>query len=269
MAAKNRNPMKSSHVLPIFLGLLTFALLGCPRQPPPPVLPKPVSFQESLQKLQARTAYWQGYQAKLRIRAEGTKGKLRFQAIAIANLPDQVRFEAFSLVGQTVALFILNKDKSSLWIPSEKVIFTARSPETLIEYFLGVSVSAKTLAYSLVGVVPGTQPGKLGFRPAPFGWTAFPGEGEAAGNFEWEFLDQPVALKAVSVKEGTGNYRVEYDPPVKLDPQEPPGKIQFQSSQWHMDINVEQASPFTGFQISTFAQPSQAGAREINLDLIK
>ncbi len=269
MAAKNRVTMNSSRILPIFMGFMLFFLQGCPHPPAPVELPKPVSFEDAITKLHARSGYWKNYQAKLRIRAEGTRGKLRFQAIALANLPGEVRFEAFSLLGQTVALFIHNRDRSSLWIPSEKVIFTAQQPETLIEYFLGVSVSAETLAYSLAGVVPSDRAAGLKPQPVPNGWTIFSGAQEPDRGFTWEFTAQPPALKAIAVKESRGDYRIEYDPPVGLNPQDIPGKIRYQSSQWHMDVSVEQVSPSPGFEASAFTQPVPAGVREVNLDLLK
>ena len=66
--------------------------------------------------------------------------KFSSRAIVFVKGRDFVRFETFTLFGQTAALYVSNETGPSLLIPSEKVIFTAQRPETLMQEILGVTL---------------------------------------------------------------------------------------------------------------------------------
>jgi len=266
---EDRNPMKTSRFHAVLLGLIMLCCLSCGKPKPPEVLPRPVSFDENLGKLEARAAHWRSYQAKLRIRLEGAKGKMRFQAIVLAVLPDQLRLEAFNLVGQTVALFTMNNGKPALSIPSEKMIFTAARPETLIEYFFGMPLPAGVFAYDLAAVVPPEQLHKLSPRREAPGWKADFSPVGSDASFLWEFEDNPPALKSLAAKDGLWDRRITYDPAVELEPQNVPRKLRLESAQWRMEITVEQIVPTSGFDASVFVPPVQEGVRTVDLDSIK
>jgi outer membrane biogenesis lipoprotein LolB len=261
--------MKTSLFYPVLPGLLLLCCISCQTLRPSKPPPQTASFDESVHKLGARSDHWRGYQAKLRIRADGTKGKMRFQAIVLANLPDQLRLEAFSLVGQTVALFTMNNAKPALWIPSEKMIFTAERPETLIEHFFGIPLPAGVFAYNLAAVVPPGQIDKLHPRQDASGWKAESASDGTGTSWRWEFTAQPPALKSVAVKDGPWECRITYDPAVGLEPGDVPQKIRLESAQWRMDITVEQIVPASAFEASAFTPPVQSGIRTVDLDSIK
>jgi outer membrane biogenesis lipoprotein LolB len=261
--------MKTSPIYLLLSGLLLLCCISCQTLQPRKLPPQATSFDESLRKLAARSDHWRGYQAKLRIRADGAKGKMRFQAIVLASLPDQLRLEAFSLVGQTVALFTMSNARPALWIPSEKMIFTAERPETLIEYFFGIPLPAGVFAYNLAAVVPPGQIDKLHPRGDASGWKAESDSDGTNTSWRWEFTAQPPALKSVAVKDGPWECRITYDPPVGLEPQDMPRKIRLESAQWQMDITVEQIVPAASLEASAFGPPVQSGIRTVDLDSIK
>lgn len=261
--------MKTFLIYAVLPGLLLLCCVSCRTVEPPKPTLQPASFEESVPKLAARSDHWRGYQAKLRIRASGTKGKMRFQAIVLANLPDQLRLEAFSLVGQTVALFTMNNAKPVLWIPSEKMMFTAERPETLIDYFFGIPLPAGVFAYNLAAVVPPGQLDRLRTRQDSSGWVAETAAEGTGASWRWEFTAQPPALRAVAIKDGPWECRITYDPGVGLELRDVPQKMRLESAQWQMDVAVEQIVPASGFEASAFAPPVQSGIRTVDLDSIK
>src|SRR5690348_6554702 len=118
--------------LPVLAVLLfATACVGPKVRPPEGVVPRPeaLSSEEWNSRLASRAETWHRFQANLRIKAESPKGKASLRAIVVAVLPDRVRLEAFNPWGQTVALLLLDKGDSSLWVPSENVVYTARRAE--------------------------------------------------------------------------------------------------------------------------------------------
>ena len=128
--------MKFSLIWLVALSILLLSLEGCTRRPPLVEQPPQVSFTEWLPALRERSEHWRAYQARVHIRAQTPDKKLNMNAVILARLPDQFRLEAFRL-GQTVGLLTMNHGQSSLFVPSEKVLYTAARSEVLIDHLFG------------------------------------------------------------------------------------------------------------------------------------
>lgn len=256
------------HTASLFILLAALAALaGCaPKPTVVPERPRVLSQEEWISALRERTAAWNSYQAQLHIRAESKKGKFNFRAIVVAALPDRYRLEAFNPFGQTVGLLTLNPEQSSLLVPSEKVLYSASHPETLVAHFLGVPIPLETFGYALLGSVPPTQLAHLRVAPHNADWI---GHSNGAGfSFTWKFLPQPLSLASINVKEGSRSYTISYDPPVALDPRSIPGTIKFQSAQWRMQVTLDQARSASGLQDSAFRPTLSEGIRKVDLDRV-
>ncbi|MGV8073736.1 MAG: hypothetical protein AB2L11_04145 [Syntrophobacteraceae bacterium] len=240
--------------------------------PRPPVVERPFapSREELILKLHNRIQYWQYYRSKLHIGAESPKGKLRrMQTVVLAIPPNLFRLEAFSMWGQTVGALVSDETGSSLLIPSEKVIFSAARPETLIEHFIGVPVSIETLLYALTASIPPDRLDKIEIRERDTLVLAHSDDPQKNRNSTWEFIRQPLALKAVEVQDGPRSYKISYDPPVSLDPQQTPSKISFVSSQWRMEVTVDQLEASPDLPASSFRMSFPVGMRSVDLDKVK
>lgn len=261
-----RSSLFASHILLV----LTLFIGGCTIRPPIVERPLAPLKEELLPKLLERAHYWQNYTAKLHINAESTKGKFRrVQTVVLATPPDLFRLEAFSLWGQTVGALVADEEGSSLLIPSEKVIFSADRAETLIEYFIGVPIPLETLLYSLVASVPPEQLKEIEIEEQALNLVAHSRDARRSWQFTWHFLRQPLALRAVEVQEGPWSYRIAYDPPVALDSQQVPSKISFTSSQWQMEVKVNQIAASPDLKASSFRMSFPAGLRTVDLDRVK
>lgn len=250
--------------------LLSFILSagGCASRPAATEQPKPLPRSEWHPKLQTRAEYWGTYQAKLHIRAESAKGKFHVQTVILAKLPDQFRLEAFNLWGQTLGVLVLNQGNSSLWVPSEKVLFTAARPETLIEHFLGIPIPIETLGYSLVASISPDQLNSLQVLPGDAsGWTGYFKDPRRNWTFTWQFSAHPFAMKSIGVREAQWDYTISYEPAVDLDLQMVPKKIDFVSSQWQMEVIADQISKSSEFQAAAFNPPFPSGIRKVDLDI--
>lgn len=252
------------------LVLFTIVLAGCGggavRPPVETAVERiPVTDERLFDAVRERSAYWLNYQANAQIRAEGESKKFSFQTVILANLPDRYRLDAFKL-GQMVGAMSLEKERSSLWIPSEKVVYRASRAETLIGQLLGIPIPIKILGYSLIACVPPDQmKGLRFFREG----TELVGYSEGAGDdFEiiWKFQSHPLALKTIQARQGSRKYMVEYEPPVELTPQAIPKKIKLSSSQWHMDVAVEQLRSIERFDESLMKVSMPGPLKEIDLD---
>ena len=123
--------------------LLLVISVGCARPPTPVEKPPGAAFETG--KLKERSDFWRDYQCKLRLRVESKTSNFSSRAIVFIKGRDFVRFETFTPFGQTAALYVSNEIGPSLFIPSEKVIFTAQQPETLVHEFLGVTLPVERL----------------------------------------------------------------------------------------------------------------------------
>jgi outer membrane biogenesis lipoprotein LolB len=254
----------------IFLSLIALAVIaGCTPRPKVELEPgKALSQEEWIAILENRTHAWQAYQTQLHIRAESQKGKFSFRAVLMASLPDRFRLEAFNPFGQTVSLLILDgeQQKFRLYVPSEKAVYTAARAETLIAHFLGVPIPLETLGYSLVACVPPEHLYNLSVTRHDGGWIGR-SEGAGAGwSFIWRFLPRPPALRSIDVRESGRNYSIVYEPAVGLDARNAPERITFESSQWHMEVTLDQTRSSPAFQHSTFTPAIPDGIRTIDLD---
>lgn len=250
----------------IFTILLLFWNGSCARRPLPVEKPEVISTEELVSKLQARSDFWKVYQAKLQIKGESPKGKFRFQSVILSQLPDKLRMEAYTTWGQTAGVLIVNKKDSSLYIPSEKVIYTANHAEDLVRYFLGVPIPIEVFGYSLIASVSPDQLSDWQVHRDSSGWQATARTLQNALQFSWQFLAEPPALQAVNVRGGRSEYSVLYEPAVHLDPESTPKKINFLSSQWHMEVSVSQMQTASGLQSAVFTLPFPEGIRKVNLD---
>ena len=243
---------------------ILFLAAGCARPPAPAVKPalKPVD----LGALRERTAYWSDYTAKFRMRIASPTGKTSSSALAIFKGPELARFESYALFGQTAALFVRNELESSVFIPSEKVIFISKRPEALIQHFLGISLPLEVFRYGLAGAIPPDQLENLqAFEDGPV-WTASAQSQGQDRAFVWEFTPGMTGLKAAAVRDRGTQYRVEYDPPIAAAVDSAPKKITFSSPEWRMEIEIEQIRPNPQVSEQVFRLPPVSGARVAYLD---
>lgn len=238
---------------------------GCARPPVPAEKPPSVPFD--IDRLKARSETWRDYEARFRLRVDGQASKFSARAIVFIKGGGSARFETFGPLGQTAALYVAGENGPSLFIPSEKIVFTAQQPETLIQYFLGITLPFDVLRYSLTASVP----------PEQFaGLTAHSDAGilhviSNTGNryFDWQFSPDGSALSGVFARAGGFEGRVSYDPPVALAGDAVPQKIRISSSEWSVEINLEQIKPVSEFQPKAFYMPEIPDVRKVDLDKIK
>jgi hypothetical protein len=225
-----------------------------------------VPFETS--KLKERSDFWSNYQSKFRLRVDSQTAKFSSRAIIFVEGRDFVRFETFTPFGQTAALYIFNKTGPALLIPSQKVIFTARRPETLVHEFLGVTLPVDVFRFVLAASVPPEQIDYIESRLDAGVWRLiWNGEGSY---FEWQIsAGSSPALQGVFVRSAGFEGRVTYDPPVAISKEAVPDKIKISSSEWNMEVLVEELKPASQFQPSTFYLPDLPDMRKVDLDTIK
>lgn len=259
--------MRFKNINLLLIPVLLLALAGCVCRPGVIERPRAVSRDELLSKLAERTRYWSSYQANVHIKAQSAKGKFRLRAVILAQLPDRFRLEAFTPIGQTAGVLVFNPTGASLWIPSEQVLFTSDQPETLVKHFLGVPIPVETFGYSLAASIP-PDLGVSEPRPAPVdsGWTITTADSRDDLRFTWSLLSQPVAMKAVSVRQGPLDYTIGYEPAARLEFQQVPGEVRFISSQWQMEVRVDQMTPNPEIRSAAFELTVPAGVRRVHLN---
>ncbi len=251
--------------LPICLLLILIISAGCATPPAPVQRPAGAPFETG--KLKERSDFWRDYQCKFRLMVDSKTAKFSSRAIVIVKGRDFVRFETFTPFGQTAALYVSNEAGPSLLIPSEKVIFTAQSPETLVREFLGVTLPVDIFRCALTASVPLSRLGNIESRPDAGVWRLI-SNGEGA-YFEWRITAGSPALEGAFVRSAEFEGRVSYDPPVGIAKETVPGKIRISSSEWNMEIVIEELMPVSQFQPSAFYLPNLPGARKVDLDKIK
>jgi len=252
--------------LPFCLTLVLLITAGCPRPPGPVERPPSVSFETS--KLKERSDFWRDYQSKLRLRVDSQTSKFSSRAIIFVEGRDFVRFETFTPFGQTAALYVFNKTGPSLLIPSQKVIFTAKRPETLVREFLGVTLPVDIFSFILAASVPSEQIDHIESRFDAGAWRLIWNGG--GSYFEWQIsAGGSPALQGAFVRSAGFEGRVTYDPPVAISKQAVPDKIKISSSDWNMEVLVEELKPNSQFQPSAFYMPNLPDMRKVDLDTIK
>ena len=257
--------MKSSLVRPLYPIIVILFLAGCAHRPPPAALPPPAAFSEWLPALQERSEHWKSYQARVHLRAETSEKKVNLDAIVLAKLPDQLRLEV-SRLGQTVAVLTLNGGQPSLFVPSEKVIYTADRSETLIDHFLGIALPLDTLGYSLSASLPPDQLDSLQLSGQDAEWIGYAKPPPGDWSYAWHFLASPQKIVSASVKRGTLNYAIRYDPPVGLAAVDVPQKITFTSVQWQIELTVQEITAAPILQDSVFSSNVAGDLQHVHLN---
>jgi outer membrane biogenesis lipoprotein LolB len=260
--------MKSSLVWLIALSVLLPFLDGCTRRPPLVERPPQVGFAEWLPTLRERSEHWKSYQARVHIKAQTPDKKLNMNAVILARLPDQFRLEAFRL-GQTVGLLTMNRGQSSLFVPSEKVLYTSARSEVLIDHLFGISLPLDTFAYSLSASLPPDQLESLQIVPHDLEFFGFPKPSPDGWSYAWRFIASPQSMESVQVKQGIWDYTIRYEPPVGLAVREVPQKITFTSPKWQIEVTVQDIVTAPNVQDSVFHNDFSGEILRVNLNSLE
>lgn len=263
---QKKQAMIRRYCLPFVTILMIVLLGGCGQRTGMTEDLRPVASEELLARLKSRLEYYRIYQVKFHLRADGPKGKLRLRGVMLAELPDRVRLEVFNPLGQTVGLLLLNGEKSSLWLPSERVAYTAAHAESLVRFFLGASIAPRTFAYSLIAAVPASQLKQFELSPSDGGWTTRSKDSVQGKDTLWSFTSQPMALKSFEMHDGSAQYTVSYDPPADLSLTETPKSIKFSSPEWQIEVNVDQLSKSSPAEDLAFQPSFPVETKRIDLD---
>jgi outer membrane biogenesis lipoprotein LolB len=264
-----------------FVLLLTISV-GCVRPfVPAEQRPAPEKLAALSSELKERSDYWRDYQCRFRLRVDSKTSKFSSRAIILVKGRNFVRFETFTPLGQTAALYVSNETGPALLIPSEKAIFTAQRPETLVREFLGVNLPVDLFRWVLAASVPPEQLDDIESRSGAGG--AWRLNSRAEGNYlEWQISAGTPALEGIRVSGGFIG-QVSYEPPVELTKEAVPRKIRITSTEFTgglvgrhpeyelstIEIDVEELKPAPQFQPSLFYMPDLPGARKVDLDKIK
>ncbi len=252
----------------LLLTVLAGIVSACAPKPPVAMPPTLLPREDLISKLRTRSESWEGYQAKVSVRGEGAKKTFSVQAFVVADLPHRLRFEAHKL-GQTAGVLIFDENLSALWIPSEQVVYTAASGESLIDHFLGATIPPDAFSRSLISIMSKEQLDHIQVLPDQSSLLLHikdPGNNMA---FTWKLASQSYAVESVLVREGPRAYTVTYDPPVDLDPQNIPRKVKFESDQWRLEVRIDQLVPSKQPPDSAFALAVPNGTRSIDLATLK
>jgi outer membrane biogenesis lipoprotein LolB len=256
--------MKSSLPSFVVLSALLLFLAGCTLLIPPGERPARVSVTEWLPALREHSEHWSAYQTRVHIRAQTPEKKLNMSAVILAKLPDQFRLEAFRL-GQTVGLLTMNHGQSSLLVPSERVLYTAAKSEVLINHLFGISLPLDAFGYALSASLPPDQLGNLQIFRQGTSLIGLPKTSPDGWSYEWQFLSMPQAIESARVKEGNWDYEIRYDPPVGLAVQDVPKKITFTSTQWQVDVTIQEIMAVRDVRDSVFHTDVGAEILRVNL----
>jgi outer membrane biogenesis lipoprotein LolB len=252
------------------LMFLSAILAGCSGLESGRLYPKsgnpPVSSSE-LVKLKERPAFWRNYQCKFRMRVESKTSNFSSRVLVLVEAPNFVRFETFTALGQTAALYVFNETGPSLMIPSQNAIFTARLPETLASEFLGIDLPIDLLPSLLTASIPAEQFDHIESRNGSGGLRLI--SDRPGAYFEWQIAADPPALQTMLIRGKGFEDRVSYDPPVPLTKDAVPGRIRISSGEWTLEISVEELTPAPQFQPSAFYMPNLPDVRKVDLDKIK
>jgi hypothetical protein len=250
----------------IFAVIIAFLLpaAGCTRPHIPAELPPPTPFD--VNELKARSNFWRDYVARFQLRVDSKTAKFNARTIVLMKNPHFVRFETFTPIGQTAALYVSNETGPNLFIPSEKVIFSALRPETLIRYFLGVSLPFEVFRFALSASVPLEQLENIEVHSENGIIHALSKSG--TNLFDWQFQAEGTALKEIYIRDGGFEGRISYDPPVAASSSAVPKKIRFTSSDWNMEITLQDLQTSQQFQPSAFYLPNLPDMRKVDLDRI-
>jgi len=251
-----------------FCLLLVVAICaGCARLLVPAVSEKPPAPSLELAKLRERSESWRDYQCKFRMRVDSKNSKFSSRALILEKEPNFVRFETFTPLGQTAALYVSNETGPLLMIPSQRAIFTAKRPETLAREFLGIDLPVDLFLWLLTASVPPEQLDHIESSLEAGVWHLI--STSASTCFEWQISAHPPALQGLLVRSTGFEGRVSYDPPVLLTKDAVPDKILISSSEWSLEISLEALMPAPQFRPSIFYLPNLPNVQKVDLDKIK
>ncbi len=248
--------------------LLLVLVSGCVQAPltggkPPGVAP--LSPSVAIVQMEQKAQVWRDFQCKLGIVVKGTSGDFSTNAIVLVKSPNFIRFETFTPIGTTAALYISNEAGPFLLIPSQKTIFTARRPETLVRRFLGGSLPVDLFSSVLSGSIPPERLKKIR-SSGDDGLLRLIAKGPN-GYFEWQIVSG--ALTRVFIGTSRFEGQVVYDPAVRLDNESTPETIRISSKGWSMKIHVEKMQHAERFPPGAFRLPGLTGLRRVDLDTVK
>ncbi|MEM5785710.1 MAG: lipoprotein insertase outer membrane protein LolB [Syntrophobacteraceae bacterium] len=258
--------MKS--LLPSFFTIIAILLLAsaCARPPAPVIPPAPTPFDLGL--LKERSEYWRDFQSRFRLKVESKTTRFNARSVVLVKGRYFARFETFGPLGQTAALFVSNEIGPALLVPSERVAFTARSPETLIRHFTGISLPFEIFRHTLTASIPSDQLGSIETRMEGGILHAISKAGTRTYDWHFSVSDGGAVLSGLEVSDRGFQARVVYEPPVALSTAAVPGKIRISSTEWNMEVTAEEFEPAREFQPSVFYLPNLPGTRMVDLDKI-
>ena len=248
--------------------LLLVTLTGCVNTPfpggkAPAVLPASPSAEIAL--MRERSNFWRNFQCKLRIDVNGETAKFSSRAIVLVKYPNLIRFETFTPLGMTAALYVSNEAGPFLLVPSQNTIFTAKRPETVVRRFLGGSLPVDVLSPLLGASIPPERLNTIQSRVRDSTLRLI--SKSPGGYFEWQVVSNALARVFIGSTEFEG--QVTYDPPVRLAEESAPETIRISSKGWSMTVRVEQMRPAVEFQPGVFRLPVLPGVRQVDLDRVK
>ncbi|MHC1743825.1 MAG: lipoprotein insertase outer membrane protein LolB [Syntrophobacteraceae bacterium] len=225
------------------------------------------SWSETQQsKLLERSEYWRSYQATLHVTAETEKGRVqRVKTLVLAVPPDRFRLEAMSPFGSTVALLLAEPSGASLWVPSEQALLTAERAEVLVKQAIGVPLPVEALAYSLAAAVPPDQLKGAVVEKRDGGFVLQAKESRHGWAFTWTYLNDPFALKQLTVRGAEREYSITYDPPVDVEVGAVPNRISVVTAEGQIDVKVDQIKSAPSLQEAAFRVTFPENVRRIDL----
>lgn len=259
--------MKSYRYFAIAATLAILTLAGCTPRVKLGGSIAPTIPADRLAILEERAERWKGYQAMLHISAESTKGTLRrVRSLVLAAPPARFRLEAMNLFGQSVGLFLFDHERASLWIPSEKVLYSASDAETLVQHLLGIPIPMEAFIYSMAGVIPREDLANQQSESTESGWRVHSKDSSGQWTTTWELGAKPFVLKEIRVRGGSLDITVRYEPFLDLDGRKSPDRLVFSATDWQMEVKIDQIQSVSEFQEGAFQVAFPAGLRKIDLD---
>ena len=162
----------------------------------------------------------------------------------------------------TASLYVSNDRGPFLLIPSQKTIFTAKRPETLVHRFLGGRLPVDVFSRLLSASIPPERLKSIRSR-AEDGLLRLISR-SSAGYIEWQVAAG--ALDRVFIGSAEFEGEVSYDPPVLLAKESAPETIRISSKGWRMQIQVEEMRPAGQFAPGAFQLPILPEVRRVDLD---
>ncbi|MDR3567985.1 MAG: hypothetical protein P4L43_08165 [Syntrophobacteraceae bacterium] len=249
------------------MALLLAVATGCVQTPFPGAKPSgpvfaPPSASAEIAAMKERSDFWRDFESKLRIEVNGKNASFSSRAIVLVGAPDLIRFETFTPIGMTAALFVSAPTGPFLLIPSQNTIFTASRPETLARRFLGEGVPVDLFCHLLTASLPPKLLPNIQSRAeGPMLRLISKGPG---GYLEWQIVSG--ALTRMFIGSARFEGQVSYDPPVRLAGESTPQTIRIASKGWSMVVRVEQMRTAREFNPSVFRLPVLPGMRRVDLD---